>query len=297
MATTTNFRARRWTWTLNNYTEEEMVHLTSLNEDLDSHRIKYICYGKEVGSNGTPHLQGYIEFGILKSFTQTKSLISPRIHLEKSKGNSAQNREYCKKENTDFQEYGQQPPGQGKRTDIAIAKDAIDAGMSDLDLAHNHFTSWVKYHKAFKLYRDMVSVRTIEAPHALETFPQAWPRELSEKVTIFWGDSGIGKTCFAKALMKNPLMVSHIEDLRHFNPDVHGGLLFDDMDFKHIPREAQIHLVDSDDARTIHCRYECARIPAGTRKIFTTNLTGGEIFTIGDPAIKRRIKIRHLAML
>ncbi len=290
----TSTRARRFTWTLNNPTPEEIEHLTNLS--LEENRVKYLCYGEETGASGTRHLQGYVEFSILKSYAGCKKILSTRIHLEKSKGSGKQNREYCSKDGI-FVEMGTPPAGQGKRTDLDLVKDALDAGSSPQEIADKHFKSWVKYHKAFALYRRMIDTREVVAPHAIETFPTAWPRELDEKVTIFWGASGIGKTCFAKALIKNPLLVSHIEDLRHFNPDVHGGLLFDDMDFKHIPREAQIHLVDSDDDRTIHCRYECARIPAGTRKIFTTNIAGGEIFTIGDPAIKRRIKIRHLAVL
>lgn len=88
--------------------------------------------------------------------------------------------------------------------------------------------------------------------------------------------------------------MSHIDDLLKFDPKKHEGIIFDDMDFKHVPRTAQIHLVDTDFERSIHCRYACARIPAKTKKIFTTNEFNGGIFLINDPAIARRIKAIEL---
>lgn len=108
---------------------------------------------------------------------------------------------------------------------------------------------------------------------------------------ILIGESNIGKTSFAKALLPNALIVSHMDDLGLYDVTAHSGLLFDDMEFTHIPRSAQIHLVDIDDARSIHIRYQTANIPANTKKIFTTNLE--DIF-LDDPAINRRIQKHHL---
>lgn len=88
-----------------------------------------------------------------------------------------------------------------------------------------------------------------------------------------------------------------MDDLIHFESGEYDGIIFDDMDFRHLPRVAQIHILDTDDRRSIHCRYTCANIPAGTRKIFTTNEDGGSIFSFPDPALDRRCKIRHLDRL
>lgn len=93
-----------------------------------------------------------------------------------------------------------------------------------------------------------------------------------DKALLLVGKSGIGKTTWAKRTIKKPcLMVSHLDDLRKFNPDFHNAILFDDVSIKHLPDTAQIHMVDYHNPRSIHCRYATARIPSGIQKIFTCN--------------------------
>lgn len=121
--------------------------------------------------------------------------------------------------------------------------------------------------------------------------PWKWPIEENFETLIFIGDSGIGKTQFAKAHFNNPLLVSHIDQLRNFESGEYDGIIFDDMDFNHLPRTSQIHLTDFDEDRHIHARYNAALIPAGTRKIFTANTMP---VNIQDPAIARRCKIINL---
>lgn len=65
---------KTWTITLNNYTEEEEKHLKSLKKS-------YLFYGKEIGDEGTPHLQGFITFNNNHRLSSLKK-INPRIHWE-----------------------------------------------------------------------------------------------------------------------------------------------------------------------------------------------------------------------
>lgn len=83
--------ARRWCFTLNNWTEEELTTITTYLKNK-----KYII-GKEVGAEGTPHLQGYFSNKTAVTLKTLKN-INTRWHLEKARGNEKQNFEYCSKE-------------------------------------------------------------------------------------------------------------------------------------------------------------------------------------------------------
>lgn len=92
--------ARGWCFTLNNYVESDFQILRDASLD-------YVIVGREVGDQGTPHLQGYIYHAAKKSLKQLKRLL-PRAHWEESKGTAQQNIVYCSKQNN-FHEYGVRP--------------------------------------------------------------------------------------------------------------------------------------------------------------------------------------------
>lgn len=73
--------------------------------------------------------------------------------------------------------------------------------------------------------------------------------------------------------------------------DLSFGIIFDDMTFTHIADNHQIHLVDMDNDRDIHCRYTCVKIPAHTPKIITSNAPIEQILRISNPAIARRVTV------
>lgn len=84
-------QAKRWCFTLNNYSENDIKKLEQsfIGE-------KYII-GKEIGENGTPHLQGYINWNKQTRLTALKK-INNKIHWEKCKGNEKDNIKYCSKD-------------------------------------------------------------------------------------------------------------------------------------------------------------------------------------------------------
>lgn len=81
-----------WCFTLNNWTEEEYSYLVSYLSSNSSYII-----GKEIGEEGTPHLQGWFCLHKKKRFTGIKKIFT-RWHVEKMKGTRYDNLIYCSKQ-------------------------------------------------------------------------------------------------------------------------------------------------------------------------------------------------------
>lgn len=84
--------SKYWCFTLNNYTLEILETLETMFKDRCD---KYII-GKEVGEQGTPHLQGYIE--CKNKIRPVETFKIKEIHWEKRKGTSKEAATYCMKE-------------------------------------------------------------------------------------------------------------------------------------------------------------------------------------------------------
>lgn len=102
-------RTRSYCYTLNNYTDEDILSLSTVD-------CRYHIYGKEVGECGTPHLQGFIYFHNAKSFNTVRRL-HDRWHIEATRGTTQQAIEYCKKEG-DWYEYGEEPISQKRKGEM-----------------------------------------------------------------------------------------------------------------------------------------------------------------------------------
>ncbi|QNI80861.1 replication associated protein [Janusivirus portis] len=101
-------QSKSWCFTYNNYTDADY---TRICESLDR-LCSYYCIGKEVGAQGTPHLQGYAYFTRRTSFVACKRAVGDSAHIEPARGTPANNREYCSKEGS-FHEHGDLPSAPG----------------------------------------------------------------------------------------------------------------------------------------------------------------------------------------
>lgn len=254
-------QARHWCFTWNNPPSGTM--------DWSEHKtVRYAVYQKEEGENGTPHFQGYVEFTRPTRLGALKKIL-PQAHWEPRRGTREEARNYCMKEDSRKDgpwEYGQFETSQGKRNDLEEVQEKIKSGATMKRIADEHFGSWCRYNKAFKTYKEMCVTDTPQ--FKLEDFNG--PTLDLRKPCILNGGTGLGKTQFAKAHFKNPLLVSHIDDLQTLDED-HDGIVFDDISFSHWPATAVIHLVDIEERRSIHNRYTNSSIPKGMRRIFTYN--------------------------
>lgn len=100
-------------FTINNPTDEEVSNLKHKLSEL-----KYAVFQYERGSEGTLHIQGYAYSQNPKRLGGWKAVTGPRAHIERARGSSEQNRQYCTKEDT--RESGTEPwehgqlPAQGR---------------------------------------------------------------------------------------------------------------------------------------------------------------------------------------
>lgn len=83
-----------WLFTLNNYTNEDILSIT---DPVKSQKYQYI-FQEEKGEMGTEHLQGYLKYHKKVSFNEVKKLM-PKAHIEQAKNKYAC-MNYCKKAET-----------------------------------------------------------------------------------------------------------------------------------------------------------------------------------------------------
>ena len=131
----TQHAAKRWCFTLNNYTPAEYQAILDSADNFD-----YLIVAREHGDSGTPHLQGYFILNTklrLRNVKQLSNQAFQRAHLEVSRGTPQEASDYCKKgdvdpENpdqrlpADYEEFGELPVSQqGKRNDFERFRDWI----------------------------------------------------------------------------------------------------------------------------------------------------------------------------
>lgn len=147
-----NIRAKRFCFTLNNYTEEEELCIQHLPD------IEFLIYGHErAPSTGTPHLQGFICFTERKYATWIKNNVTSRIHLEVARGSVQDNIQYCSKGDNIFMS-GDPPYDQHERGAQAQKRkwDEAKAAAQRGDFDEIPSDLWIKYRRSFEQeYQDM----------------------------------------------------------------------------------------------------------------------------------------------
>jgi len=132
-------RAKNWCFTLNNFSPEDEERLRVLG---DGDTVTYLCFGREVGESGTPHLQGFVSFVERTRFSNVIEAIG-QAHLTVTRS-VQQSIKYCQKDG-DFETFGVEPKGVGNRADIDLFKEAVKDGCLSLSvLRENHSTLFAR---------------------------------------------------------------------------------------------------------------------------------------------------------
>ncbi len=174
--------SKHWCFTINNYTEADTP-----NENL----FTYIVIGREVGEDGTPHLQGYCVFKTRKRLSGAKKVF-PRAHLEIKKGTAKQASDYCKK-NGDFMEDGVLPLSNAQRQQKKWDDAKAAALLGDFDAIPTDML--VRYYHNWKRLRQDNPVK----PKDLHHFHNYWIHADTQ-----YGKSNYARTRWPNYFDKNP---------------------------------------------------------------------------------------------
>ena len=187
-------QAKRWVFTLNNYTEVEYGDIKRFLEQCSS----YSCVGRERGENGTPHLQGYCILKVQCRLSQLKDKLSSRAHCEVARGAPADNREYCTKEG-DAYELGVCPKANGhkSRDELAVEwNEAFRGGRDGLSVFGESNPGAYGFSRHTLLRNSLAAARPVERG--------------AVRCDWYFGSPGVGKSRMAherlpNAFVKDPL--------------------------------------------------------------------------------------------
>ncbi len=186
---------------------------------LEGSKVKYICFGEEVGKSGTFHFQGFLQSEEPVRFSRWMWFFGDHIEGQKSgvtkkagrwnyiwsnrytKSTNTQARDYTRKDcllpesKTEYDpnllmekwhEWGKFNPGhQGQRTDHMDLGEMVLAGATPEDILDAKPMMFIKYHAGIREACNMILQRSV-------------PQHREVYVTVLWGESRGGKTYAAQ---------------------------------------------------------------------------------------------------
>lgn len=203
--------------------------------DFDPATMLYLVYQEEIGATGTYHLQGYCEFVKRTRQNLAKELLGGRtVHIERRMGTQDEAANYCKEQfntdgsekripNTEYYEFGEMRQ-QGKRNDLEAFKNAVMQGARLKDLVDDHFATIARYSKFYTTLTSMSRPQRTQEP----------------KVTLLYGDTGLGKTKY--------VIDRYGEDDNFWQSPVNNGTMWYDTYDRH-----GIVLIDDFAGAASHC--------------------------------------------
>lgn len=194
--------------------------------------MKWMIIAKEVGADGTPHLQGAFILNKQTAFSTVKKLPGlHRAHLEIMLGTPQDSLVYCSKQDAAPYVFGTLPTP-GKRTDLSYVTERVLDGESLHSLAQDVQGAQciVKFFKGLTVLRSCIRPDRTEAPK------------------IFWlhGKTGTGKTrsSFELANRLGDVWIS-AGGLQWFDGyDGQRSAIFDDFRAKHVYFPFLLQLLD-----------------------------------------------------
>lgn len=177
-----NTASTRWCFTINNPTQEDKDSVASF---IENDNVRYVVVGREVGTSGTPHLQGFLILHSQQRLPWLRSNLCARGHYEKTRGTSQQAADYCKKDG-DFDEYGDFPSRAGKRTDVDELLEWAEEfeqqhgrAPQSPDIAKHQPRCYLRFPRAVQMLAHRATPRRLEFEE-----PREWQVDLKEILDV-----------------------------------------------------------------------------------------------------------------
>lgn len=192
-----NARARNWCFTLNHWTETDVMKMKLYA----SEKCRYMVFGKEKGKAGTEHLQGYMQLPKATAGQTIKNQckILDRLWLTPTNGNGTSARDYCMKYDKEAYQFGNFVDHRATASAANAAKgntastqmwhslnDLVNSGATEKEIKDKFAHIYYKHHSGIQA--------GISCANAIP------PRREKTCVHVLVGPAGCGKTSKAMEL-------------------------------------------------------------------------------------------------
>lgn len=221
--------AKRWCFTLFEYDESVLNHLSDCKE------IDKLVYQEEKApETGRLHIQGFCTLFKKTTVAQVKKFLRcESVHLEVAKGNDKQCYEYCTKSESKtglflFERGDFSIGGQGSRSDLHQVTEKIKEGKTLEQINEEFPTSVIKYGRGIQMSLSLY--RSSKAPSSFERC-----------CIVLYGPSGTGKSLWARQFAEERSLRLYSKPISTGGPcwfDGYDGeeiLLLDDFESKQVP--------------------------------------------------------------
>jgi hypothetical protein len=148
--------------------------------EFEAKGVVQCIWQKEVGANGTPHLQGYLRMEKKCTLARMKD-VHPTAHWDVRKGSHEQAEAYVTKAETRAAgpwRFGAAPAA-GARNDLLAVYEDLKKGNSITQISDDHFGAFLKYSRGIEKWKLLHTAKN---------------REWHTEVVVYWGPTGTGKS-------------------------------------------------------------------------------------------------------
>lgn len=228
MSRTAYTRTRRWCFTINNPTEDCINDYRNRTTG-----FRYLVAELEHLEEGTPHIQGYVEFDKQKRLQEAKKWVGYNAHLEQAMGTKMDNIKYCTKEARENPEQllagsledckePEKSSGRKARMDEEAKNILTDIGeLTEIEMMEQHPHFYLYHADTFRKHRHQFLARHTKTVDG----------ELQNKNLWIYGPAGTGKSRLARS---GEMDVCEMYDKPvnkwwdGFDPDIHRRVIIDD---------------------------------------------------------------------